>query len=234
MSSRYLPPFVPLAGCAPRTPGWAPPAHFSLPFPALRLSAGSRRLVLTHPSRFGTRRTSVLRSPLATPQPFSSRAKEQYDEGMAKRSAGILLFRKRDGELQVFLVHPGGPFWRNKDAGAWSIPKGEYSESEDPLDAAKREFQEETGISVHGELISLDSIRQSSAKVVTAWALEGDCSAASIRSNTFSMEWPPRSGRTQEFPEIDRAEWFSIDEARKRVVKGQAGFLDRLIAALND
>ena len=142
------------------------------------------------------------------------------------------MFRKRDFALQVLLVHPGGPFWRNKDAGAWSLPKGEYTEGEDPLDAAKREFREETGFVVHGEFLPLGQIKQSSAKVITAFAVEGDCSPAVIRSNTFSIEWPPKSGRQQEFPEIDRADWFSLDEARRRIVKGQAGFLDRLLKAI--
>lgn len=142
------------------------------------------------------------------------------------------MFRTSDAILQVFLVHPGGPFWRNKDAGAWSIPKGEYREGEDPCDAGKREFHEETGFDAHGEFIPLGQIKQSSAKVITAFAVEGDCSPAAIRSNTFSIEWPPKSGRQQEFPEIDRAEWFTLDEARTRIVKGQAGFLDRLVAKI--
>lgn len=149
---------------------------------------------------------------------------------MPKRSAGILMFRRRDSGIEVLLVHPGGPFWKNKDAGAWSIPKGEHGEADDPLEAAKREFKEETGIPVRGEFVALDEIKQPSGKLIRAWALEGDCNAATIRSNTFSMEWPPKSGRMQEFPEVDRAEWFSMDEARKRIVKGQSGFLDRLMA----
>ena len=151
---------------------------------------------------------------------------------MPKLSAGILMFRTCDSTLQVFLVHPGGPFWRNKDAGAWSVPKGEYTEEEDPLDAAKREFHEETGCEVRGECIPLGQIKQSGGKLVTAFAVKGDCSPATIRSNTFSVEWPPKSGRQQEFPEIDRAAWFSLDEARTRIVKGQAGFLDRLLSAI--
>jgi predicted NUDIX family NTP pyrophosphohydrolase len=151
---------------------------------------------------------------------------------LPKLSAGILLFRTSDSTLQVFLVHPGGPFWRNKDAGGWSIPKGEYTEGEDPLEAAKREFHEETGFQVHGEFIPLGQIKQSSAKIITAFAVEGDCLPAAIRSNTFSIEWPPKSGRQQEFPEVDRAEWFGLAEARTRIVKGQAGFLDRLVTAV--
>jgi predicted NUDIX family NTP pyrophosphohydrolase len=149
---------------------------------------------------------------------------------MGKRSAELLMFRRRKDQLQVFLVHPGGPFWKNKDAGAWSIPKGEYGEKEDPLDAAKREFEEETGIKPAGEFVSLDQMKQPGGKIVRVWAVEGDCSSQAIRSNTFSMEWPPKSGRQQEFPEVDRADWFSLGDARKRILKGQVGFLDRLIA----
>ncbi|MGB7438980.1 MAG: NUDIX domain-containing protein [Candidatus Acidiferrum sp.] len=149
---------------------------------------------------------------------------------MPKLSAGILLFRKCDSAVQVLLVHPGGPFWKNKDAGSWSIPKGEYNESEDPLTAAKREFQEETGIEIHGEFISLDKLKQPGGKIVSAWAVQGDCSPIAIRSNTFSIEWPPKSGRKQEFPEIDRADWFTLPDARKQLLKGQQAFLDRLIA----
>ena len=151
---------------------------------------------------------------------------------LPKLSAGILMFRTRDAGLQVFLVHPGGPFWRNKDAGAWSIPKGEYTEGEDPLDAAKREFREETGFDAQGEFLPLGQIKQASSKVIIAFAVEGDCSPGAIRSNTFSIEWPPKSGRQQEFPEADRVEWFSLEEARERIVKGQAGFLDRLVAKI--
>ena len=124
---------------------------------------------------------------------------------MPKRSAGLLLFRHRDNLLEVFLVHPGGPYWANKDLGSWSIAKGEYEENENALEAAKREFQEETGCAVDGEFISLGQIKQPSGKVITAWALEADCDARSITSNTFSLEWPPKSGRMQEFPEVDRA-----------------------------
>jgi predicted NUDIX family NTP pyrophosphohydrolase len=147
-----------------------------------------------------------------------------------KLSAGILMFRKRESTLQLFLVHPGGPFWRNKDAGAWSIPKGEYKDGEDPLQAAKREFREETGIEADGEFLPLGEIKQSSGKLITAWALEGDCSPSAVRSNMFSMEWPPKSGRQQEFPEVDRADWFLVNEAKKRIVKGQIGFVDRVVA----
>jgi predicted NUDIX family NTP pyrophosphohydrolase len=147
---------------------------------------------------------------------------------MAKKSAGLLMFRRASGGVEVFLVHPGGPFWARKDEGAWSIPKGEYAPGEDPLETAKREFQEETGFQASGEFIPLSSLKQPSGKVISAWALEGDCDAASIRSNTFSMEWPPRSGKQQEFPEVDRAGWFTIPAAKEKVLRGQVPFLDEL------
>jgi predicted NUDIX family NTP pyrophosphohydrolase len=147
---------------------------------------------------------------------------------MAKRSAGILMYRRRDGELQVLLGHPGGPFWAKKDAGAWSIPKGEIDAGEDPLAAAKREFTEETGLRPDGDLVALTPIRQKGGKVVLAWAIEGDCDARAIESNVFSMEWPPKSGKMAEFPEIDRAEWFSLDEARRRINPGQLPFIEEL------
>jgi predicted NUDIX family NTP pyrophosphohydrolase len=147
---------------------------------------------------------------------------------MPKRSAGVLLFRRKGTQLEMLLVHPGGPFWKNKDDRAWSIPKGEYADDEDPLAAAKRELAEETGLTVSGDFIPLGEIRQAGGKIVTAWAVEGDCDAASLRSNTFSMEWPPGSGKTQEFPEIDRAEWFPPEIARRKIVEKQAEFLERL------
>src|SRR3954466_3747010 len=147
---------------------------------------------------------------------------------MAKRSSGILLFRRR-AELEVLLVHPGGPFWARKDAGAWSIPKGEHEERENAQACAIREFTEETGSAPSpGELDDLGSIKQKGGKVVQAWALEGDLDAAEVRSNTFTMQWPPRSGRMQEFPEVDRAQWFALGEARERINPAQAAFLDRL------
>lgn len=146
---------------------------------------------------------------------------------MPKLSAGILLFRKSSSAIQVYLVHPGGPFWKNKDAGAWSIPKGEYVEGTDPLEAAKREFQEETGVEARGEFIPLNRLRQPGGKLISVWALARD-SMPSIRSNTFSMEWPPKSGRIQDFPEVDQGEWFPLGDARRKIVKGQVGFLDRL------
>jgi predicted NUDIX family NTP pyrophosphohydrolase len=153
---------------------------------------------------------------------------------MPKLSAGLVLFRWSGSTLEVFLVHPGGPFWQKKDWGAWSIPKGEYEEGQDPLEVAYREFEEETGMRAETRNpIPLDDIKQPSGKIISAWAIEQDCSSKSIRSNSFSMEWPPRSGKIQEFPEIDRAEWFVIDEGRQRLTKGQVGFLDRLAGKLN-
>lgn len=148
---------------------------------------------------------------------------------MAKLSAGILLYRHRDRELEVFLVHPGGPFWKNKDAGAWSLPKGEYEPGEDSLAAAKREFREETGFAApEGEYFALGEAKQAGGKLVTAWGVEGDCRAEEIRSNTFALEWPPRSGRMQQFPEVDRAEWFSLANAKIKILSGQGEFLSRL------
>ena len=149
---------------------------------------------------------------------------------MAKRSAGILLYRFRDGELQVLLAHPGGPFWTRKDDGAWTIPKGEIGDGEDPFEAAKREFAEETGLVLEGEFVALTPIQQKAGKTVLAWATEGDCDAAAIRSNLFSMEWPPKSGKQAEFPEIDRAAWFDIEEARAKLLASQLPFLDQLVA----
>ena len=149
-----------------------------------------------------------------------------------KTSAGLLLYRRRGDDWEVFLVHPSGPFWAKKDAGAWSLPKGEFEGGEDPLQAAKREFTEETGCAIDGEFRPLESLKQRGGKVVHAWAVESDCDASQIRSNLFSIEWPPKSGRMQEFPEVDRAQWFNIPEARKRINAGQLGFLDQLVAAL--
>jgi predicted NUDIX family NTP pyrophosphohydrolase len=143
-------------------------------------------------------------------------------------SAGVVVYRRRS-QLEVLLVHPGGPFWAKKDDGAWSIPKGEFAAGEDPVAAARRELAEETGLVVDGELRPLGSVTQAGGKIVHAWALEGDLDAAAIRSNTFSMEWPPRSGRMQEFPEVDRAAWFSIGDARVKLLKGQLPLLDALI-----
>jgi predicted NUDIX family NTP pyrophosphohydrolase len=151
---------------------------------------------------------------------------------MAKQSSGLLLFRESGGQLEVLLVHAGGPFWAKKDDGAWSIPKGEFTDGEDPLAAARREFKEELGVAVDGEFISVGAVKQSGGKVVHAWAVRGDFDVSRHKSNTFSIEWPPRSGRRQEFPEVDRAEWFGLEAARTKILKGQAGFLDRLMGRL--
>ena len=145
-----------------------------------------------------------------------------------KVSAGILLYRRSHGRLEVLLAHPGGPFWKRKDLGAWSIPKGECQDGEDPMVAARREFEEETGLRLQGELTRLGEVKQAGGKVVRAWAVEGDCDPAAIHSNTFELEWPPKSGKLQQFPEIDRFEWFSLDDAREKLVKAQAALLDRL------
>ena len=147
----------------------------------------------------------------------------------AKVSAGILLFRMSTSALEVFLVHPGGPFWAKRDLGAWSVPKGEVDGDEDMLEAAKREFREETGAQIEGSFIELAPVRQPSGKVVHAWAIEGDADASSITSNTFSIEWPPHSGESREFPEVDRAEWFTLAEARDKLLPGQRPLLDELI-----
>jgi predicted NUDIX family NTP pyrophosphohydrolase len=152
---------------------------------------------------------------------------------MAKLSAGILLFKHGAGGFEVFLVHPGGPFWAKKDLGAWSLPKGEYARQEDPLNAALREFEEETSFRLEpGNLLPLGELKQPSGKIVTAWALEKDVDAALVKSNLFEMEWPPKSGQRQEFPEVDRAGWFPLAEARQKLLKGQVAFLDRLMEML--
>ena len=142
------------------------------------------------------------------------------------------MYRRSDGVLQVLLAHPGGPFWASRNLGAWSIPKGEVASGEETLDAAKREFQEETGCSVGGEFRALTPLRQPGGKVIHAWAVLGDCDPASLRSNTFSLEWPPQSGRIERFPEIDRAAWFPVSDALRRIVPGQAGFLRELTGLL--
>ena len=146
---------------------------------------------------------------------------------MPSKSAGIIAYRKR-GKLEVLLVHPGGPFWRSKDLGAWSIPKGEYADDEDAEVAARREFAEELGLAPSAPLIALGEIRQHGGKLVTAFAAELDVDVRSVRSNTFEMEWPPRSGRRQAFPEVARAEWFALDAAREKINAGQRPLLDRL------
>jgi predicted NUDIX family NTP pyrophosphohydrolase len=150
----------------------------------------------------------------------------------AKRSAGLLLYRRASDGLEVLLVHPGGPFWTKKDAGVWSIPKGEYEPGDDALTAARREFEEELGSAPpDGATLELGEVRQKSGKLVHAWALEGDLDATAAHSNTFTIEWPPRSGRMQEFPEVDRAEWFRVDLARQKINPAQVAFLDRLAEA---
>lgn len=146
---------------------------------------------------------------------------------MAKKSAGLLLYRKVAGSLEVFLVHPGGPFWAKKDDGAWSIPKGEFTEGEDDLEAAKREFEEETGMAPKGTFEALEPIKQVGGKVIYAWSVQGDIDAAGIRSNTFSLEWPRGSKKVQEFPEVDRGSWFDLGAARKKILKGQLPLLEQ-------
>ncbi|WEA01329.1 NUDIX domain-containing protein [Mucilaginibacter sp. SJ] len=152
---------------------------------------------------------------------------------MPKQSAGILLYRKAAPGLQVFLVHPGGPFFKNKDEGSWSVPKGEYLPDEDPLMAAKREFQEETGHEITGNFIALSPVKQKGGKMVSAWAVEGDINPENIKSNTFEIEWPPRSGKKQTFNEIDRAEWFDMATAKIKINPAQAALIDEL-AAINN
>jgi predicted NUDIX family NTP pyrophosphohydrolase len=150
-----------------------------------------------------------------------------------KQSAGLLMYRRTgDGALQVLLAHPGGPFWRNKDEGAWTLPKGEYEPPEEALAAARREFVEETGFDAPGPFIALGEVKQKSGKRVAAWAFSGDCDPQALRCNTFDMEWPPRSGKRQSFPEIDRAQWFTLDEARARILPAQRELLDRLALML--
>ena len=151
---------------------------------------------------------------------------------MPTHSAGLLLFRRRAGATEVFLVHPGGPFWQTRDAGAWSIPKGEIDPGEDRLPAAQRELREETGLEVAGPFISLGAVRQAGGKIVHAWAAEADVDPSTIVSGTFSVEWPPRSGRSQAFPEVDRAAWFGLADARVKILAGQAPLLDALVESI--
>ena len=150
---------------------------------------------------------------------------------MPKRSAGLVMFRRLK-ELEVFLVHPGGPIWAKKNEGAWTIPKGEYEKDENPLAAARREFEEETGFKAAGSFLDLGTIRQKSGKRVAAWAFEGDCDPANLKSNTCEIEWPPRSGRRLEIPEIDRGRWFSLEEAKQYIREEQSPLLDTLWRAL--
>ena len=152
---------------------------------------------------------------------------------MPKQSAGILLFRIKNTQLQVFLVHPGGPFFKNKDAGAWSIPKGEFLDDEDPLAAAKREFKEETGHSIEGDFIELSPVTLKSGKIIYAWAVEGDLDHETIFSNLFEMEWPPKLGKKQSFPEIDRAGWFDAETAKQKINAGQVGLIQSVILSLS-
>src|SRR5271169_4590923 len=147
---------------------------------------------------------------------------------MPKISAGLIMFRHHDTDIQVLLVHPGGPIWAKRELAAWSIPKGLIDNGEEALDAARREFEEETGIKASGEFVPLNSVIYTNGKTVQAWAFEGDCDPSAIKSNDFSMEWPPGSGRFQAFPEVDRAAWFTLDEAKIKIYKGQAPLLDEL------
>jgi predicted NUDIX family NTP pyrophosphohydrolase len=151
---------------------------------------------------------------------------------MAKKSAGLLLYRKVAGSTEVFLVHPGGPFWAKKDDGAWSIPKGELAEGEEALEAAKREFQEETGFEVKGRFEALEPVKQAGGKIVYAWAIEGDIDSSAIRSNNFSMEWPPGSKKIREFPEVDRGGWFALATARRKILTSQSPLLEELLRKL--
>jgi predicted NUDIX family NTP pyrophosphohydrolase len=146
---------------------------------------------------------------------------------LVRKSAGILLFRNI-GHLEIFLVHPGGPFWANKDDGAWSIPKGEYSDNEEALEAAIREFKEETGLEVRGDFMPLEPVLQKAGKQVLAWAVEGDVDAKAITSNAFKMEWPPRSGKFKSFPEVDKAAWFALDKAKQKINPAQIGLIEQL------
>ncbi len=138
------------------------------------------------------------------------------------------MYRIKNKIIEVFLVHPGGPFWVKKDIGAWSIPKGLIDPGEDPLKAAQREFEEETNVKVSGNFTPLTPVKQKSGKIVQAWAVEGDCDPSAVKSNTFSIEWPPHSGKEQEFPEVDRAAWFGIEEAKKKIIQGQVRLLEEL------
>ena len=151
---------------------------------------------------------------------------------MAEHSAGILAYKYVDGGLNVMLAHPGGPFWVKKDDAAWSIPKGVQENDESILDTAKREFEEETGCKVQTDLLELGSIKQSSKKIITIFAIEMDIDVGKVKSNLFEMEWPPKSGNIQKFPENDKVQWFSVREARKKIFKGQIGFLDKLVEVL--
>ena len=147
---------------------------------------------------------------------------------MPKKSAGILVFRKTQDEYEYLLVHPGGPFWVKKDFNSWSIPKGEFEEDEQPLAAAKREFEEETGFSIKGEFIELNPVKQPGGKLIYSWAVKSDIDSSRVKSNLFKMEWPPRSGAYKEFPEIDRAEWFDFETAKQKILSGQIPIIENL------
>ncbi|QHS59814.1 NUDIX domain-containing protein [Chitinophaga agri] len=153
---------------------------------------------------------------------------------MAKQSAGILLYRRHNKQLEVFLGHPGGPFWAKKDLGSWSVPKGEYLEGEEPLQAAIREFEEETGYRPTGGFIQLTTIRQKGHKTVHCWAVEGALDADSIVSNYFDLEWPPRSGKMRSFPEIDRGAWFTLEQAREKILEKQRSFIEELAVLIDE
>lgn len=153
---------------------------------------------------------------------------------MAKTSAGLILYRMQSGQLEVLLVHPGGPFWSKKDEGAWFVPKGELNVGEEPLAGAKREFEEETGLKPEGEFLALGNVKQKSGKTIVAWAFEGDCDPSSIKSNTFTIEWPPKSGRRQEFPEIDRAGFFTVPQAKAKMHPVEYPLVLRLHELLGD
>jgi predicted NUDIX family NTP pyrophosphohydrolase len=156
-----------------------------------------------------------------------------YDRPMARQSAGVLMHRRRGGAPEVLLVHPGGPLWSKRDEGAWSIPKGEFAPGESAEAVATREFREETGFPLEGKLVPLAPCRQRGGKLVLAFAVRGDCDVERVKSNTFAMEWPPRSGRMQEFPEVDRAGWFGLDQARRKIMPGQAPLLEELAVLLD-
>lgn len=151
---------------------------------------------------------------------------------MPRRSAGLLMYRRSNGPLEVFLIHPGGPYWAKKDKGAWAIPKGEYDKNEDALAAAQREFTEETGFTASGAFLDLGSIRQTGGKIVRAWAFEGDCDPGDLVSNRCEIEWPPRSGRRLEIPEVDQGRWFRLDQAREYIRQDQEELFDRLLRIL--
>ena len=153
---------------------------------------------------------------------------------MPQRSAGILLFRRRGAHREVFLVHPGGPFWAKKDEGAWTLPKGLVGEDEEPLLAAKREFHEETGFEIDGAVIDLGTFRQPSGKILRIWAAEGDCDPAKLVSNSFDMVWPPKSGKSTRFPEVDRGAWFGEEEARTKILRGQLPVLEAFFTRMGD